>query len=320
MAEQNPQEEQKQTPKNEHQQHPLTPEEALKKEDVPGVDGTAVTVNLKEELKEENPNTQDEAGPAIIEDNAGSNSVQEDGGISNPTVPVSSEVTPDTQANSEEKSTSPETPKFNLVKPETTEDLNNLAQYIYQGNKAKGFWPEESSRDKAEAWALGIGELYESLEAHRKNRFADYAGYKAAINAASESKHSLERQLDKNAAFDMFIKDTVGDELADAVIRFMDFFAGFEFTFTEENRAALGTMHSTNYGRAILNLTRRALHVFHEIEDMHFVDKVAITSYGSELIHNIVSLGQQNGLDVWAHVLVKLEYNANRPHKHGKTY
>lgn len=85
--------------------------------------------------------------------------------------------------------------------------MNELAKDIYEANKEKGFWDKE--RNVGEMLMLVTSELGEAMEAHRKNRVADWGRFDY-----------------KNVAFTECIKDTFEDELADAIIRLLDMCGG----------------------------------------------------------------------------------------------
>ena len=86
-------------------------------------------------------------------------------------------------------------------------NLNDLAHEIYLANQQKGFWDKE--RNVGEVLMLITSELGEAMEAHRKGRKADWFAYD-----------------NQNAAFTESIKDSFEDELADAIIRILDFCGG----------------------------------------------------------------------------------------------
>lgn len=87
-----------------------------------------------------------------------------------------------------------------------TKGLNELADGIYQDNKAKGFW--DSERNVGEMLMLVTSELGEAMEAHRKGRFADIAAF------------------EETSDFKAHVKDTFEDEIADAIIRLFDLAGG----------------------------------------------------------------------------------------------
>ena len=88
--------------------------------------------------------------------------------------------------------------------------LNEYAKYIHENNKAKGFWDKE--RYVGELLMLVVTELSEALEAHRENRFANI--YLFDLN--TKEGVPFEQSFKTN------IKDTFEDEIADAIIRFLD--------------------------------------------------------------------------------------------------
>lgn len=90
----------------------------------------------------------------------------------------------------------------------TFSGLNEMARVIYENNKEKGFWDNE--RNPGEALMLVVSELGEAMEALRKGRVA---------------LPPLERYIERQT-FEQLYKDTFEDELADAVIRILDWCGG----------------------------------------------------------------------------------------------
>jgi len=92
--------------------------------------------------------------------------------------------------------------------------LNNLAKTVHTGNKLKGFYDEK--RNFGEILALIHSEVSEALEADRKGRYA---------KLRREDIFLLDGARDKNeyrTYFRELCKDTVEDEIADAMIRLLD--------------------------------------------------------------------------------------------------
>lgn len=96
-------------------------------------------------------------------------------------------------------------------------NIKETAQQIHQNAREKGFWDKE--RNFGELLMLVTSELAEALEADRKDRRADVKGF----NEVMEKVKGTDFEAD---AFRFFIKDTVEDEIADAVIRLFDLAKG----------------------------------------------------------------------------------------------
>lgn len=97
--------------------------------------------------------------------------------------------------------------------------LKPLSQEIHALNKAKGFW--DQPRNKGELLMLVVSELGEALEADRKGRWASQRQFDLERQASPFHETSATRD-----AFELHIKDTFEDEIADAVIRLLDMAEG----------------------------------------------------------------------------------------------
>jgi NTP pyrophosphatase (non-canonical NTP hydrolase) len=117
--------------------------------------------------------------------------------------------------------------------------FNELAKEIHEGNAARGFWEDE--RKLTEVVMLTVCELAEAIEADRAGKWC------------TETDILQYKNISTPERFKENIKDTVQDEIADAIIRLLDF------------------SHKFN-------------------------------------------------IDLDFHIKAKLQYNASRPYKHGKSY
>lgn len=103
--------------------------------------------------------------------------------------------------------------------------LNQLAHQIHQTAKEKGFWNEP--RNTGELLMLVVSELGEALEADRKKRHC-LVNVKEQFFGDNPWKYSdpVMDHAQFTAKFDVHVKDTFEDEIADAVIRLLDLCAG----------------------------------------------------------------------------------------------
>ena len=179
-------------------------------------------------------------------------------------------------------------------------NLIQLAKEVYEANKAKGFHASPISNDTL--LMLVITEVSEAIEADRKGRRTNPFDL-AWAESTADYCHLFEEH------FPTKIKDTVEDELADAVIRLLDL-AGYRNipTLTPKalgwyNKALCGT-----FCENIFHLTRS----FIRTSDLRIIIPM--------LIRGIEDLCKQMSIDLWYHVELKLEYNKTRPQRHGKAY
>jgi len=94
--------------------------------------------------------------------------------------------------------------------------LNDAANKIHQNAKEKGFWDEE--RETGTLLMLCVSELSEALEADRKDKYCH------ADEDLKEDLHDPDNTSPNYCIdhFEIFVKDTFEDELADTVIRILD--------------------------------------------------------------------------------------------------
>lgn len=195
-------------------------------------------------------------------------------------------------------------------------NIAELAPRIFEGNKAKGFWPENpQDRNFGEAIMLVTDELSEAHEAWRCNKRAILTLYEA------HEKSTL-FPFDFVNDFKLYIKDTFEDELADACIRLLDIAHGYGFNLQQVEIYADINFASpykidNNMGQRLLNFKRWIL----KIND-NFVrgDVFSAQINMGNVLADIIYLCNQFNIDLAKHIELKLQYNASRPHKHGKAY
>ncbi len=97
--------------------------------------------------------------------------------------------------------------------------LNDAAKEIHEDAKRKGFW--DSERETGTLLMLCVSELSEALEADRKGKNANLKDFYKDVECyeAYKNTHNV---IEPDRLFEMHIKDTFEDELADTVIRILD--------------------------------------------------------------------------------------------------
>ena len=188
--------------------------------------------------------------------------------------------------------------------------LNRYAKDCHQRAVAKGFWYEPHS--VGHYLMLAFGELHEAIEADRLGRW---------VKLTPEQIEEL-RGLEGAAfaqAFRRIVKDTVWDEIADAVIRLLDLLG-----WMLKDRALSEKEVETDLG----------VSAFYIAGEMTLADALwpilqeacchcDMYAHRTAILYSIKSLEllcNRLGIDLMAHIDLKLKYNETRPAKHGKKY
>ena len=193
----------------------------------------------------------------------------------------------------------------------TTTNLNDLAKQIHENAVAKGFWDEP--RNTGEIFMLIVSELGEALEADRMGRRADTAAIEDAVRRGYSWEDS---PISFEAHFKQDIKDTFEDEIADAVIRILDWCAFAELTVDIPMYEAHGDFDfpkDSNIGEVLLDITMWICRARRDVS----IDTEACFNAAVILCCN---LADAQGFDLIQHIELKMRYNATREHKHGKKY
>ena len=184
-------------------------------------------------------------------------------------------------------------------------ELNELKTRAYKIACEHGFHEEELS-DK-HFLMLVITELSEAVEADRKGTNADLLGFES--DCAFSTDHMPEAFIE---AFETLIKDSVGDELADAAIRLLDLagLRGIEVTTRELMEESITSEFRD------MPFTECIYYIVHNI--------IAYSTISDHCINitltSIFALAKSKGIDLLWHIEEKMKYNELRPNKHGKKY
>lgn len=195
----------------------------------------------------------------------------------------------------------------------TTLLTTELIERAHQGSKAKGFWDE--TPPQGQQLMLVISELAEALEAHRKG--------KVCTIGASSSVFQADMHPDLfPAEFLTYVKDTVGDEMADAYIRLCDFIGGFAIEVPNEEDMSYAAADTTpmprNFGESLIEITGGVSDAWQELR--YGKMKADVGMYLAASCLAIEKLCKQQDIPLAEHINAKLRYNATRNRLHGKSY
>lgn len=188
--------------------------------------------------------------------------------------------------------------------------LSQLAVEVHQNAVQHGFWEETHSADHY--LTLVVCELAEAVEADRAGNVCDRLMYDTLMeewDKEAQQQDPEQYQYEFESYFKSFVKDTTGDELADAVIRLLDLAASYHVDFkhskVEIQGMSSGWLFTENVWAIINTITSPKLELAERIVS------------GIMALETLALFAQ---VDLWWHVATKMTYNASRPYKHGKKY
>ena len=192
--------------------------------------------------------------------------------------------------------------------------LNALRDRAYKIACEHGFHDKELSNEHF--FCLVISELMEAVEADRKNRHFDKEKYK--IGEYTECQGWLTNEEKFINVFNRYIKDTIEDELADAVIRLLDLagLRGINLKISNEDiESCIDDMAEAckdeSFTETMYSISTHPV----RFESLYeFGDIVNI------MIISIFGLAKYLDIDLMWHIEQKMKYNKLRDKMHGKKY
>ena len=176
-------------------------------------------------------------------------------------------------------------------------NLNHLRDRAYKIACDHGFHDKELSNEHF--LCLVISELMEAVEADRKGKRANRRNFDFAIEDVGDIFES---------AFEIQIKDTVEDELADACIRLLDFAGARKLNM---NRFALVNIVSKKK-----TFTENIYSIIKDIVNYKYSNEERV----NYAILQIKELASILNIDLEFHITQKMTYNELRENMHGKKY
>lgn len=191
-----------------------------------------------------------------------------------------------------------------------TEELNALKERAYKTAVAHGFHEEE----KPDAYWLGLvmSEMGEAINADRKGWLAD-----AVLFNDDLSKMSF------NDSFEAHIKDRVEDEIADVVIRLLDFAGMKGYTLLSSSGISINFSDALKRHFAENDLPGTLIQLISYL--YYYSSARNRTERTIGIVINIISncfdkMTGGSDCDLWWFVKQKMRYNEQRPMLNGKKY
>ena len=189
-------------------------------------------------------------------------------------------------------------------------NLNELRDRAYKTACEHGFHDKELSNEHF--FCLIISRLGKAVEADRKGKRADRESFKSSYE--NEEPHD---DANFKYCFEKYIKDTLPDELSNAVIRLFDL-AGLRGISLESASNDINSeyMDDIAYMYSQLSFTEAIYSIFTK----PIVDYQCLSTIVNEMIFLIFALAKHLDIDLLWHIEQKMRYNELRPMFYGKRY
>lgn len=187
-------------------------------------------------------------------------------------------------------------------------DLNALRNRAYKIACEHGFHDEELSNEHS--LMLVITELAEAVEADRKRKVAQRRMFE--MNCDTPQENPTHHWC---FCFERFIKDSVPDELADAVIRLLDLAGLRRISIEPIDESIIEDMEESckdeTFTESIYSISTLPAQ-YDGVYDLHITLNGMITA--------IFGLAKHLEVDLLWHIEQKMKYNEFREKMHGKKY
>ena len=189
-------------------------------------------------------------------------------------------------------------------------NLNELRDRAYKTACEHGFHDKELSNEHF--FCLIISRLGKAVEADRKGKRADRESFKSSYE--NEEPHD---DVIFKYCFEKYIKDTISDELSEAVIRLLDL-AGLRGISLESASNDINSEYMDDIAcmYSQLSFTEAIYSIFIK----PIVDYKYLSTIVNEIIFLIFAFAKHLDIDLLWHIEQKMRYNELRPKFHGKKY
>lgn len=181
-------------------------------------------------------------------------------------------------------------------------DFNLLRDRVYKCACEHGFHDTELSNEHL--LMLVITELSEAVEADRKGKVAQRRMFE--MNCDTPQEDPIHHWM---FCFDRLIKDSVPDELADAVIRLLDLAGLRKIDMNDRFNIAYVVSYNKSFIENCYAIIKDIVNYRYSFEEC--------LNYA---LRQIFELAKYYDIDLLWHIEQKMRYNELRPAMHGKKY
>lgn len=203
-----------------------------------------------------------------------------------------------------------------IINKSKMKDLNELKDRVYKTACEHGFHEEELS-DK-HCLMLVITELSEAIEADRKKRFCseEYIEMMCMLYPYQQNKTYKSNVILHD--YEMWIKGSVEEELADVAIRLLSF-AGLRSLNLAIHEVDIDFMAET-YNNEPFTESIFDICMMPVTSKEIYERRRSISDVVSDMITAVFGLAKSKNIDLLWHIEAKMRYNKSRPYRHGKKY
>lgn len=192
-------------------------------------------------------------------------------------------------------------------------DFQSLIQQAYKNACDHGFHDKKYSFNH---WlALVNSELYEALNAHRKDRVAKIDCFERSISQIEKPDNA-----DFDFAFEVYIKDTVADELADTLIRVFDLCGLYDVEIDDHYSHVIIKSNSNTFSDYILCTDHLERDCILRCDEVGFDEGEKIANTLTCIVYSVLALCERENIDIKWHIENKMRYNSHRKTLHGCKY
>ncbi len=188
-------------------------------------------------------------------------------------------------------------------------NINELKDWAYQVAVKHGWY--EESHSASHHMMMAVTELSEAVNAERMDRYADLNSFHEGIGLQAAFEQ----------VYESYIKDSVEDELADAVIRMLSYAGSVGLFFPEDVFCKEKMVVASQTRKEWFEANQEVVLTFPEetmavLVDLVIADKKEFLL--DQFLFDVLMLAYGRDIDLLWFIEQKIKYNETRPYRHGE--